>query len=423
MPEPKNDFRTIASLGLFRTISGGLIGTGAQLFILFYWTNSNFYSGLSASAIALTYIFSPTICGRISDRIGRKNALKIGTAGNFTIAFFYVLVVILVHVNRDTWLIWFIIVLRMFEGLANGFFWPILQASVSDVALSCCSDKEDFERISRSGITIYNTGWVSGSLIGQVLLSCITVIDLRLIDLVLILPVFSQGFNLFQAFKKFNVPQNQASNAPVVTEAIGPDAGKNHAPHANAPVIVAMLALALIFVYAFSQNALSTTTTNLYKAEGVAMLVGFTEAIRLACQAYASNRMKISNHKEIKLLILSGILAISFVAMAFFTNAFEVFSFMALYSVTGFLFGIIYGESMNLLVNSGASKKRGMLMGMFESFIGIATFIGPLLAGYLTQFSTYAASYLATAFVISSIVAFCAFLALRIRKNQHQIDV
>lgn len=426
MPEPNpfHDFRTIASLGLFRTVSGGLIGTGVQLFILFYWTDSNFYSGLSASAIAITYIFSPTICGRISDRIGRKNALKIGTSGNFIIALFYILVIFFVHTNRGIWLIWFIIILRLFEGMANGFFWPILQASVSDVAISCCSGKEEFEKISRSGITIYNTGWVSGSLIGQVLLSCITVIDMRLIDLVIILPVLSQGFNLFLTIKKFNVPQNSTSNAPVVTEKIDFNVNKSHVPQVKASIFIAMLALSLIFLYAFSQNSLSTATTNLYKAEGVAMLVGFTEAIRLACQTYASNRIKIGNiYKEIKLLILSGILAALFVTMALFTNSFEVFSFMALYSVTGFLFGIIYGEAMNLLVNSGASKKRGLLMGFFESFIGIGTLFGPLLAGYLTQFSTYAASYNATAVVMICVVVFCAFLTIRIRKNNHLNDV
>jgi MFS family permease len=423
MPEPKNAFRTIASLGLFRTLSGGLIGTGVQLFILLYWTDSNFYSGLSASAIAITYIFSPTICGRISDRIGRKNALRIGTTGNFTIAFFYVLVVILVHMNRDTWLIWFIIILRCCEGLANGFFWPILQASVSDVALNCCSGKEDFEKISRSGISIYNTGWISGSLIGQIVLSSITMIDMQLIDLVLVLPMFSQGFNFFLAIKKFTIPQNHANKAPVVMDDANANAGTNSLVQAKGPMLVSMLALAMIFVYAFSQNSLSTTTTNLYKAQGVAMLIGFTEAIRLGFQVFASKKMNVRRHKEITLLILGGILAFSFVLMAYLTGMFEVYSFMAMYSITGLLFGIIYGESMNLLVNSGASKNRGMLMGLFESSIGIGTFVGPLLAGYLTQFSTYAISYLATTGVISSIVVFCAFLAIYMRKNNHRIYV
>jgi len=396
-----------------------LIGTGASIFILVYW-GSNFYSGVSAAAIALTYVFSPAIAGRISDRIGRRNTLLIATTSNFAIACFFLIVVITVQSTRDLWLIAFIIILRLMEGVANGFFWPILQASLSDVSLNCCNgEKADFEAISRRGMSTYNLGWNLGVLFGQVLLSFITFWN---IDMALVVPVVSQGLNLIIVIKWFHVPKNIAGRAPVMETPEEIKSGNKHG-HVNMHVLTLLLGLIFIFMYGFGLGDLSTSTTNLYEAQGFGALVGFTEAARLACQGFTSSKVRLHKHLvQFKLVLVSGLLVVIFVIMAFLSDIFIISVFIALFACSGLLFGILYAESMNLVVMSGSTAKRGLLMGMFESFIGLGFFIGPLLAGYITQFIAYSTSYFMNVLVMVVMMAICIIMALILAKNgQNQV--
>ncbi|NMC03734.1 MAG: MFS transporter [Candidatus Lokiarchaeota archaeon] len=93
MPGYMQDYRIIAVLGFFRTFSGAIIGTGMAIFILNYWS-SYFWSGVSSAAIALPYIVATIICGRISDKIGRRASLIISTVANFCISLGYMVIVI-----------------------------------------------------------------------------------------------------------------------------------------------------------------------------------------------------------------------------------------------------------------------------------------------------------------------------------------
>ncbi|MBN2151957.1 MAG: hypothetical protein JW839_10950, partial [Candidatus Lokiarchaeota archaeon] len=204
MLDPTKDYKVISLLGFLRTFSGAIVGTGIAIFILNYW-GSYYWSGVSAAAIALPYIVATVICGRVSDRIGRRNCLLVATSSNLAIAIGYIAVVVLVRFTLDAWLLALIIALRLVEGVANGFFWPILQASISDVAINCCGEAgaDQVEAIARRGQGVYNLGWSLGVLGGQILLSAMSLASL--LDASLLVPLASQGANLLIVLLLFHV--------------------------------------------------------------------------------------------------------------------------------------------------------------------------------------------------------------------------
>jgi MFS family permease len=432
MLDSTKDYRLIATLGFFRTFSGGIIGTGMAIFILNYW-GSNYWSGVSSAAIALPYIFATIICGRVSDKIGRRSCLVIATVTNFAIAAGYMAVVFIVRFTVDAWLIALIVALRLGEGVANGFFWPILQASISDVAMNCCDEAEQdqVEAVARRGQGIYNLGWSMGVLCGQVVLSSMSLAGL--LDVALLIPVASQGVNFAMVFLFFRVVMNRSDAVAVTPEPASDVEGgsPSRSPrHVVRPgLVLALLGLAMIFVYGLALGSLSTTTTNLFKAWGVATLVGFTEAIRLASQGVTASKVRLGKqHVTFKLVGTGSLLTAMFLVMAALSVLYAppvadvlvigtaVAIFMSLYAISGLLFGVTYAEAMNMVITSGSTRKRGLLMGVFESSIGAGFFIGPYMAGFITEFATFHESYFITALLLFAILAACLAMALYLHK-------
>ncbi len=432
------DYKIIALMGFLRAFGGGIVGIGIAIFILNYW-GSYYWSGVSSAAVALTYIFATIVCGRISDKIGRRSSLLIATGSNFAIAVGIVAVVVLVRFTTEPWLLALIILLRLAEGVANGFFWPTLQASLSDVAMNSCGEgeQERVELIARRGQGIYNLGWSIGMLVGQVVLSTLSLAGL--LDAALLITIASHGANFLIAILLFRVVMNR-SGCVAVAEV---PCGNGHAEdghvirgrpdlHENSDVriglVVALLGLVMIFVYALALGSLSTTTTNLFKGWGVATLVGYIEAIRLAAQSFTASKVRFGKKNvTFKLIGTGGLLAVMFLAMASLSVLFApplpgpqvtatvVAIFMGIYATNGLLFGVTYAEAMNMVITSGATKRRGLLMGLFESAIGIGFFLGPYLAGVITEFTTFHDSYFVTAVLLFLLLSACIAMAVYLR--------
>jgi MFS family permease len=239
----------------------------------------------------------------------------------------------------------------------------------------------------------------------------------------------SQGVNLVMVLLFFRVVMNR-SDAGVVT--LKPTAKGDEIysiprdpRHGVRPgIVLALLGLVMIFVYGFALGSLSTTTTNLFKAWGVATLVGFTEAIRLAAQGLTASKVRLGKqHVAFKMIGTGGLLAAMFIVMSNLSIAYSppvsdvlaigtaVAIFMGLYAINGLLFGITYAESMNMVITSGSTSKRGLLMGLFESSIGAGFFIGPYMAGFITEFATFHDAYFLTALILFSLLGACLVLA------------
>jgi MFS family permease len=107
-----------------------------------------------------------------------------------------------------------------------------------------------------------------------------------------------------------------------------------------------------------------------------------------------------------------------FFSLVMGTIFFSPLTFLLIYPVLGFLMGIIYTEAMAIMVADKDDKKKGFLMGIFESMIGVGFFLGPLIAGFITEYYSYVLSYttgLLSIFVLI-IVSPCIHLIYKYKK-------
>nr|MDO8119397.1 MFS transporter [Candidatus Sigynarchaeota archaeon] len=335
-------------MGFSRTFSGAIIGTGIAIFILIYW-GSNLFSGVSASAIAVTYMFSPTICGKISDRIGRRRALLVATTGTFGCMVGYGLVSLLFLVkiaSPNVFFLFLLIGLRMMEGIFNGFFWPVLQASVSDVSANASTNVEDYEQKTRAGMRVYNAGWNGGVLTGQLVLSLF--VAFNILEICIFVPIFFTCFNCLVIFLYFAKKQGHVGNKGMKDLEKLSDTVNLNNNHDNALLFVT-LGMAFILLYGLLLGAMNTTIVNYYTFIGIPMAVGLTEAARLSFQVIATSKIRFLHAIHAK--VVASVVAIAglMITMGLIvgsTGPLYIFLlFTCLDAFAGLFFGIIYSES------------------------------------------------------------------------------
>jgi len=402
-----------------RTFAGAFLNTGASVFILVHW-NSNFYSGVSAAAINFTYMFAPSLFGRLSDRIGRKKSLIVAMAGNSTLGFLYFTIVIFVSGSSSPALafLYIILVLRLCEGILNGFFWPVLEASVSDVALARSTTLAEYEGETRSGIKSFNIGWNGGSLGGMISFSLVLLALAGNLgpNVALCIPLVVHTINLLTIFFAFKQPYTTAGDKERLLGSVQENDGNSRASRSSAATLgIAGVSLALTFsfLYGFAVNGVALTNTNKLKAIGLSVLIGFSEATRYVGQGLAMWKIRLGNrHLAIKIMAIVGCVACAITVLAFSTLHINIPVFLAIYFLMGILYGIVYVEAINLTVMSGSGRNRGLLMGLFESSNGTGSFVGPLVAGYVTKVSTYISSYFVNSGILGVGLVACAAIVV-----------
>ncbi len=309
-------------------------------------------------------------------------------------------------------LLFLLIGLRMLEGVFNGFFWPVLQASVSDVSANACNTVQDYEAITRSGMRVYNAGWNGGVLAGQLVLS--TFVALGLLEVCLVIPLFFTLFNVLLVFFFFGRHRDHVGNkgTNVLTRNEGHELSNNG--RTTRYVILVILGLVFIFIYGILLGATNTTIVNYYTFIGIPMAVGITEAARLTFQAIATAKVKIVDAVVAKTVAAIAAISCFVLTMSFITGILAPLAifiiFTAIGALAGFFYGIVYSESINMIATNSSGTRRGLVMGFFESSIGIGFFIGPLLAGYLTEVFPFNVSFVVAA-TIGILGAFACILA------------
>lgn len=406
-------FTSIPLMGFFGTFSSIVVGTGIMLFILVTW-DSDLFSGLSAAAIAVTYAFSPLVAGKVSDRIGRARAIEISTTGNLAVGAAYATIVILTRFTTHPALLFAILATRAVEGFTFGFFWPVLQAAVGDIARHV-SASENTPRAStlKQMLSRYNTGWNAGTIAGQ---ACVWVmVSAGALELLLFMPLIGYVMNAVLTWRY--LPALPPASAPGEGPASPRQAQEPWTGRHAALALPVVVGLGVAAVYGYYIGGVQTTTTNLFERSGAAMHVGLVEMIRQAFQTLAVMKIKLRPAASRAGLatvtwLLAGILAV----VALVSTNLILVVFIGVYAAIGLLSGVIFTEAQNLVLSNTRDEHRGKMAGLYEAVIGIGFFFGPLVAGVITEFSTYPASYLVvTAVVVVAALACSAFAAARRR--------
>ncbi len=335
--------------------------------------------GLIGGAYGITYLFMPMILGRLSDNFPRKYGLLIG------ISIQILSTIYVIFVNS----VFGLILCQILMGIAYGFYWPNIEAILSE---SSRSEREHHESISNFCLS-WSVGFTIGPLLAGIF-SDVNVLSgflvcLLLYTLSLVIVVFS--VKKTPPLKKIT-EQTQSSNK--IKEE------KNGMDRSQMILLMSILVYSILVKiilsyfpsYAVLPNGLGfsgTETGNILFLFGLGRTVFF-----IVGRFLRANIVSIRNN-----FIIFGL----FFMLIPLMKSEVVIAFV--FGIFGFFIGRQYLFSLNLLLEQ-EKEKKGAKAGIFESFIGFGTIFSPIVAGYIAQFDNILPFYIfsAVAFVVFGLV-------------------
>lgn len=353
---------------------------------------SLFEIGIVGGASNAVYSFMPFVMGHFSDRRGSRQF--------FIISSFLILTVVSISyalISNPLYLI----VARIFEGVAWAMLWPAMDAAVS----------RDFAPMDpRKAFSIYNVSWSAAAAIGPLLGSAL--IFLTSIHVTFLLTVAIVGVTLFMNIipslkergeKKILEPK--AESEPLQIPEIGAwNAGGGRigmtfygascalaavssgvlftffAPYARSLGMSILLVGVITFVYGFGRFVFYILTTN--------------ERVRHAVLR-PDRRVK-------NTLIALAMTSVSSLLISLRDPSGLIY--LVAYGIVGVGISIIYAVSQAGMIAESSPGKFGRNAGLFESSIGMGACFGPIIGGAISG------SSLSVPFIVPPL-GFIVFLA------------
>ncbi|MBY8984793.1 MAG: MFS transporter [Candidatus Lokiarchaeota archaeon] len=320
------------------------------------------FISLLSTALTITYSISPIILNKISDRLGRRKSVIIALIGatGAQLVFFISLHPIVFLIER------------LFEGFILGFFFPNLQASISDNA----------EIDHQKYLARFNLSWgiagVFGLLFGAVFLTFID--DLRF--LFYINPIFL-ALNVVIAILFFQEPiHDEEDNQQIEIEVIRPE---DHQKLLNSSNFYIPVILPLLFILGLSFASGNGTLLYPIKSEVLGFQPSSTFLVVVFATITQSLAMYLSNLvalKKLKLLTSLTLLIYALMFIFFIINEFY-FIFIVLFMLSGFFYGILYGTASRLFLSLNIIKDTSIYSSISESSIGLFFFISQIILGII----------------------------------------
>ncbi|MCX8189451.1 MAG: MFS transporter [Nitrososphaeria archaeon] len=315
--------------------------------------------GLVGAASGIPYIFIPFIAGNLSDRIGRKKGLMIGT---LTVSLCYIIFLL---VSNPV----LFILIRIIEGVGWSFVWPSMEAILGE-------DKKKLQ--------IYNIMWGFGATIAPYLGSTIYQIfgakNILLTSIGLMLPSVLLSKVGKDSLVIDDIKINKLNDFKINSILFFPFIYG----------IISFTTLTFFPIYA-EKTSLSLNISGL--------ALSFMNSGRLIAFIISNNKIFDKKTMQSTFTILLGFLPLGLV---FSTND---ILFPPLFFSLGFALGITYASALSKILSISESK-RGHYAGLFESILGLGAFLGPFIGGIVANASI---SY---TFIIPTIIT-TSFMILR----------
>ncbi|MEM0075416.1 MAG: MFS transporter [Nitrososphaerota archaeon] len=326
---------------------------------------NSFVVGLIGGSASLVYMFAPFFMGRLSDRIGPKKLVSIATIAISILCFVYAMI--------GSPLLF--IPLRIVEGVAWAMIWAPLEALYS------LTGKDTF-----SSLKVFNMAWGIGAMAAPILGVLIGhVIDIIFASSVAMLLSFFFSLSM----KNITVHQMQ-------------EVSKDNTSNNFRNVI-------MLLAFAVAYGATTTTITTFYpKYASVSRLNSVEWGIiissllggRLAAFITSSSIRKRIGIRQIQ--IIFSVAACSFpLASIIAPSASYLLGAVSL--ITGLSLGFVYSVTLYAML-TGSVRNRGMSAGLFESSLGLGSFIGPALAGVVAVGGLWLTMTIPILFLLAGIV-------------------
>ncbi len=348
---------------------------------------SGFLAGLAMGSFGLVYMLSPSIGGKISDRIGRKTSLLIASVAYIGVLILYPLSSTPIH----------LIIIRALEGVVYGFIAPSIEGMVAELSPQSQS------------VTLgnFSTSWSAGMIISPFLIGYVTgaygvfssiyvIIAVEFVSLGII-GAMMQNYRMKTIFRERRKTADRPRPVHSKTSA------RFIASYLSIALwgVVSTVILALLPRYVQGLGYLTEDFGNLLMIWNFVRTLAFIVCARLPERSMGN-------------VIVAGaaLSAISSV-MIFTVNNMWVWGLAM--AISGIAVGFSYLGALYLIVSATEDEKGGHA-GLVESMGGVGLFLGPMVGGYIWDISPVYPFVMCA--VLSAIVLLFMIPLLRRSKRQ-----
>jgi MFS family permease len=320
--------------------------------------------GYIGSATAVTYAVTPVLSGYLADRFDRVWLFRASLLLNMLFTFSLVFS----SSVRD------VLVLRLAAGFGLGFFWPISEILVTDLATVD-------GRVAEMGW--YSVAWGSGYLIGPSIGGFVAqrLGYFQLFALSTILIAVGLVTNLFTVLpQNRHRPKTQARPSKVSSTI------QDLLPWYMMLLCYAVIFGVLVAIFPGYANTVGVSE------ELIGLLFTLFGISRVLVFAMSGRYSRFSEKKALGLT--SGVLALGGLIIAASTS---FVGFAAALIIMGAAIGVIFPTTITLISRHFPNEQTGVAIGSYEATFGVGFAVGPLLAGLVAALAGILTTFLMTA--------------------------
>lgn len=340
--------------------------------------------GLVGAAYGISYMVSPTLLGRASDRLGRFRSLGVSMAGYAAVT------VVLLAFHRE---IVALVACQVAAGILYGLFWSSIEAYTSERSTG---DGRDHQRRINQFCLSWSIGYMIGPFVTPVLgdigtaLPFLLLVVLATVTVAVIMLALPRDAGTSDAVKtgKARVP-----GAPV-----SPRGQAGHDEPATGTgtsrrVAVAVLVL-VIFTYSFSKGFIIGTFPDIATRPDFLHWSGVQAGLALfAFGAARTVTFAVQGRVHGESLWTRVLLALALAGTCFLLVVSQDFAFACVVlGLFGVVTGLVYTMTLDKLMQITRHGK-GAAAGLFESAIGLGSMVSPLAGGTVLQLAGYVAAF------------------------------
>ena len=396
--ETSQDYRAwpIFWLAFVRLIYVSIFERALSNYLYFDLDISESTLGIISSAGAIAYIFAPILGQWITSRIGIRKALILSC----------LITPFLTGAQIIYFEPWFLILCRVFLGLAIGLYWPNCMNLLSKWQKISSSEKA--KRNFRNFNFSWNSGFIIGLLIGYIWSFSWNDYSAMIFSWSLSFLLIPISFFINKDSKTHD-PKEQLEihlENPIYEEdfkMLSKTSSNSNSSMIIYPILFSWIGIIflsttksiLLFTYPVILKGVTSETQSTYLVQGgmqLAQLIGLTWI----------NVMNIYKRKNSVLISLISVVIISFTI--FYISS--IWYIAIIFAITGLFFGFIHGTSMKIMLDYGTAKNTARYSTLNEIIIGIGFGITPIISGYVVEINIYAV------FVFIIICGFAFFATL-----------
>jgi len=319
---------------------------------------SGFLAGFAMGSFGLVYMFSPSIGGKVSDRIGRKKSLLIATAA-------YIAVLVLYPLSRTPI---DLIIIRALEGVVYGFIAPSIEGMVAELS-------PESQAVTLGN---FSTSWSAGMIVSPFLIGYVTGLYGIFSSIYVIIAVefVSLGIIgvLLQKYRMKTVVRETRKNSDKPKPIHSKTSARFIASYLSIGLwgVVSTVILALLPRYVEGLGYATEDFGNLLMIWNGVRTLTFIICARLPERTMGS--VIISG------AVLSGISSLMVYAIA------DIWVWSLAMAISGTAVGFSYLGALYLIVSATEDEKGGHA-GLVESMGGVGLFLGPMVGGWVMDIS------------------------------------